>query len=1167
MSALESFDLDEDLPHGRLAIEASAGTGKTYALSTLAARYVAEEAVAISEVLIVTFTRAAAAELKDRVRARLVEFADALAGDKIPEEPLLSRMWSTDRAERLSRVRAAIAEFDSATITTIHGFAQQVLGTLGSAAVTDPDAVLVDDAGSLVAQVATDLLVAEAVEARNPPDEIPDLATLVRAAGLALGNPGAHLLPGVDPDESSPAAARRRVLVDAVVAEVERRRQVAGTQSFDDLLVRLRDALADERSGGAARQSIQHRFRVALIDEFQDTDPVQWAIFDTVFGNGGDDAGDRATSLVLVGDPKQAIYAFRGANVHTYLQAARAPGTERRSLGTNWRSDPGVLHATECLLRGATFGDGGITFQPVSAPEKHRDRKFRSRDGRPLPSLSIRLVDGPNVPRTKKDPRVAVVDGGAQAVFAELAVYLRDLLDMAEIPDNTAPGAYRPLRPDDIAVLVSANHEGPVVRRALGQLGIPAVISRGDNVLTSEAANHWHRLLAAVARPTDSRRARAVAISWFVGWDAGRVAAATDEDLASLQEQLHAWGEHLSTRGVAAFVGKVRAETGVAARVLAREDGDRAMTDLDHIGELLVLAAGRRPSPATLLSLFEQLAGGNDDGDPEADLAARRVESEARSVQIMTGFVAKGLEFPVVCCPSMWRPRGAKADDNVWWEPDLGRRAIDVASDTPWGDEDALEQRMRASASEAVGTNLRVLYVALTRAEHHTAVWWLPTGEAGLTGLARVLFARGPDGVIDEEAFTASSITPPSGDDALRRLEPVVVAADGALEVTVVDAPGRDQPRWSGAAASEVLDLKAAVLGRTPDRARTRWSFTSILARSGGHGGAGGGDPFDDTLGDARADDEGSALDQTDDSRLDPQGATAGNVTPDTEPAGDPVGVLPLGDIPGGAGFGTLVHKVLEVIDFTAPQLQQELEAAVSDSLNWSPWPVDRDRLVAGLMAVIDTPLGPMFADRPLRDLKPADRLDEMSFDLTLGEGGGRPSDADLGELLLRHLGPDDALRGWASRLATGPFSTVLAGHLTGSIDLVARVRHPDGVERFVVCDYKTNRLARSGVTPTAENFRPGQLPAAMADADYPLQALLYSVALHRYLRWRLGGTYEPAVHLGGVGYLFVRGMVGPNTPTTDGVPDGLFQWHPPSELIIELSDLLHGRTDDGAAT
>jgi exodeoxyribonuclease V beta subunit len=228
---------------------------------------------------------------------------------------------------------------------------------------------------------------------------------------------------------------------------------------------------------------------------------------------------------------------------------------------------------------------------------------------------------------------------------------------------------------------------------------------------------------------------------------------------------------------------------------------------------------------------------------------------------------------------------------------------------------------------------------------------------------------------------------------------------------------------------------------------------------------------------------------------------------------------------------------------------------------------VDRDRLVAGLMAVIDTPLGPMFDDRPLRDLKPADRLDEMSFDLTLGEGGGRPSDADLGELLLRHLAPDDALYGWASRLATGPFSTVLAGHLTGSIDLVARVRHPDGVERFVVCDYKTNRLARSGVTPTAENFRPDQLPAAMADADYPLQALLYSVALHRYLRWRLGGTYEPAVHLGGVGYLFVRGMVGPNTPTTDGVPDGLFQWHPPSELIIELSDLLHGRTDDGAAT
>ena len=168
MTVIETFELAGPLPHGRLAIEASAGTGKTFTLSTLAARYVAEDGVPISELLVVTFTRAAAAELKDRVRARLVEFADALESATEPDDVLLAQIWSEDRQIRLERVRTAITEFDAATITTIHGFAQQVIGTLGSTVLTDPDAVLVDDTEAIGRQVATDLLVAEAVHEAHP---------------------------------------------------------------------------------------------------------------------------------------------------------------------------------------------------------------------------------------------------------------------------------------------------------------------------------------------------------------------------------------------------------------------------------------------------------------------------------------------------------------------------------------------------------------------------------------------------------------------------------------------------------------------------------------------------------------------------------------------------------------------------------------------------------------------------------------------------------------------------------------------------------------------------------------------------------------------------------------------------------------------------------------
>ena len=1143
MTRIETFELAGPLPHGRLAIEASAGTGKTFTLSTLAARYVAEDGVPIGELLIVTFTRAAAAELKDRIRARLVEFAEVLRSANEPGDALLAQIWNQDRETRLDRVRRAITDFDAATITTIHGFAQQVIGTLGSDVLSDPDAVLVDDTDAIGRQVATDLLVAEAVHQTHPIDEIPSLTVLHRAALLALNNADSTLVPGPNPDDSNPRAARLRVMVDEISAEVDRRRKAAGTLSFDDLLSRLRAALHDDLAGPNARQALRQRYQIALIDEFQDTDPVQWDIFNTVF--------DHTTTMILVGDPKQAIYAFRGANVHTYIEAAHADGTQLTGLGVNWRSDPAVLRATQTLLEGVTFGSESIMFQPVTAPSDHEDRRLTTADGTPIAALSVRLTIGDNVARDKKHKHLSTATNGEGAIHRELATHIRELLETAVIPDEDHPGQTRALRPDDIAVLIAANREGPVISDALKALGIPAVIARGDNVLESEASTHFHRLLAAVARPADARRARAAGLSWFFGWDAGRIAAASDAELSALQVQLHAWGETLSKRGISAFVGQVWTETSVASRVLQLPNGDRAMTDLNHIAEILSLSGGRQASPATLLTTFESLSGGSDDGDSEADLTARRIESEARAVQIMTTFVAKGLEYPVVCCTSLWAPSGAKARDNIWWDTSTNKRTIDVATSEKWGSADERAKRELLANQEAVGSHLRVLYVALTRARHHTAVWWLPTKADWKTGLARVLFARDHQGVIDPVLFNSPELDHIDVDESMARLQPLVDRSNGELEVVIVDDPGESSRSWKGETASEPVELDVATFNRHLDRDRSRLSFTGIT--SGAYDDHHLIDPFDDTAGDADDADEGP----TESRSLAANVLLDEDVLLDDEPTSIGDAALPLGDILGGAGFGTLVHEVLEDIDFTAVDLTTEIAGAVADRLAWNPWPVNEQRLIAGLHAVVQTPLGPLFGGRSLAELAPADRLNEMNFDLTLGEGGRRATDADIGRLLIDHLPPNDPLGPWAASLADGPFSAVLAGHLTGSIDLVARVRH-DGVERFVVSDYKTNRLAPANVTPTAAHFHPDQLPAAMAEHHYPLQALLYSVALHRYLRWRLN-EYDPSVHLGGCAYLFVRGMVGPDTPTTDGVPNGVFSWTPPCELVTDLSDLLDG--------
>jgi exodeoxyribonuclease V beta subunit len=269
----------------------------------------------------------------------------------------------------------------------------------------------------------------------------------------------------------------------------------------------------------------------------------------------------------------------------------------------------------------------------------------------------------------------------------------------------------------------------------------------------------------------------------------------------------------------------------------------------------------------------------------------------------------------------------------------------------------------------------------------------------------------------------------------------------------------------------------------------------------------------------------------------------------------------PMADLPLGTGFGTLVHAVLETADTTAPDLEAELRLRSREELGRQPADVDPEALAAALVPVVETPLGPLAGGRSLRAIAPADRLAELDFEMPLGGGdapAGRVVLGDLAPVLRRHLAAADPLARYPDLLASpGLAGQPLRGYLTGSIDAVLRV---DG--RFLVVDYKTNWLGPSGPSGreplTAAHYAPPVLAEAMMAAHYPLQALLYGVALHRFLRWRLRG-YEPDEHLGGMLYLFLRGMCGPGTPQVDATPCGVFAWKPPGALIAELSELLDG--------
>lgn len=272
----------------------------------------------------------------------------------------------------------------------------------------------------------------------------------------------------------------------------------------------------------------------------------------------------------------------------------------------------------------------------------------------------------------------------------------------------------------------------------------------------------------------------------------------------------------------------------------------------------------------------------------------------------------------------------------------------------------------------------------------------------------------------------------------------------------------------------------------------------------------------------------------------------------------------PMAELPTGAKFGSLVHAVLETADPLAADLEAELRAQIDKHSVWWPVDVPAADLAAALVPMHDTPLGSLADNLTLRQIGLADRLCELDFEFPLAGGdlGGAVADvqlAEVGRLFAAHVHADDLLAGYAARLTDESLGRQsLRGYLSGSVDAVLRI--PSGAgHRYVVVDYKTNWLGENDRPLTSADYTPARMAEAMLHSDYPLQALLYCVVLHRFLRWRQPG-YQADEHLGGVLYLFLRGMCGPETPVVGGHPAGVFGWQPPAALVTAVSDLLDGR-------
>lgn len=1194
MNALHDPFLDLPLDGVRL-IEASAGTGKTFTLATLVTRLVIERGLRVGGILAVTYTEAATQELRERLRLRF-ELAARLANEvalmpttladdseAAVTRALIERQARVEDPLALARrLREAAREMDLAAVFTIHGFCARALAEhaveAGQPLIAPEltgserdliDAVAIDlwralgaDGGQaelLQAQwrtpqgLAADLgrllyaprlLPAPGAESPDPYPRLQTSAQALRAAFATYGDDACaalqaaiegkvlngttykpalvselhralsdwcrqddppadiherldRLTPGMLADKtnkpkkgvplqapSSPLfdavamyldaardrerwlASRRVALVHRVREEAARRlaalKRLRREQTFDDLIGNLADAL-DGPHGARLVERLRAQYAFALVDEFQDTDPRQWAIFERVFG--GDGAG-----LFLIGDPKQAIYRFRGGDVHTYLAAAeradRAPPLDR-----NFRSRPALLRAVAALYERAgeyAFVDQRIRFHDVISGGSVADADFR-RHGRIAPALTLCALPAPDDGRRK--PQWFVGEARQLAALACVSAIHALLIDAREGRATLADkSGERAPQPGDVAVLVRSHVEATLMREALAASGIPAVSAGRRSLFSTAEAADVLALLDALLRPDDDARLRGALATMLVGLDAATLARFDDDPQLHRHWQLRAlaWRDRWQRHGPLAMLGEVCAAQ--APRLLAWRDGERRLTNTLQLAEALQEADTRAVGEHGLVDWLRAQIAEADDNDETQQL---RLESDAHCVQILTLHKSKGLEFPFVFLP--FAGIGRKPGNGSLCEfHDGAGRLLQLRSEaTPEDTHDWNSARARQDEEER-GEDARLLYVGLTRARH--AIWLatVPNERAELSPLVSML----------------------GGD-----VEALATTLGDAMDLQRPALPLR-LPRSLPAARGTAVPA-ARTVRRVVPRDWWVYSFTQLANESAGAVEAA-----------PRAvAEEGGAQDE-------------------------PVVAAFDGDIRfSGSRFGNVLHDALERVDFAAwsdwprqPPSQPEL-AHLRAALHAGGY--GEDDIADGIEVLVPLightltvrlPEGARLCDVP-RD----ERLSEMEFHFAL-----RPTlVADLLALLHAHgLLLDRHAFGSRQRLE---------GLMTGKIDLL--YVHQG---RFHVLDYKSNRLAA---------YDAATLRQAMDQSEYTLQALLYALALHRWLRFRLGRDYDYDTHGGGIRYLFCRGL-----DASDAAAPGVHAWQPPRALIDALDALLgHG--------
>jgi len=1206
---LSPFNLaSPQLETGRVVVEASAGTGKTYSLTVLVVRHVAELGLTADQLLMVTFTNAATAELREKTREQAQETLQYLRISKM-EHPWMATMLATpeSRATAIDNLQQFLSHFDDTTITTIHGFCQIVLRRAGLHSPAPQKYVVQDNVDDIINQVITDLLIDPMSDdarllhgnlyPRTGDDPHPltssdvrkSLSKLHEAVKRRMGNPKALMLPELAP---SPFATKIDALkkrdpeitrqaetiascVNTVIAEVHRRCYDAGIITYDDMVRMVAETLDknDEVAQNLAR-SIASQYSIVMVDEFQDTDASQWSIFSHIY-----EANPEEVTLVTVGDPKQAIYRFRGADVQVYIDAVKNV-KQAHALDTNYRSDKRLLTALATLFKDNTFDTAGnVEFVPVSAAKKNEKGAVTSISVPPNPNvpgapLEIRYLANFSDPGTetgadKKDVKTPMNNDASrvQRIFwRDVANHVVELLQHGNIPDkkSSTDGATRAITPNDIAILVNSHSDAETAVRYLHESLVPAVRFKTDSVFGSQAAMHWLMLLGALANPGKPQFVRAYALSWFGNVSEDQLAQASDDDVAKWQRDCAESAELLQSRGVAALFLSFRNRAGFLQRVLGEDDGERHITDLDHLAEILA-SIPRFARNAGAGECYETLSELVNDSDSRNEQFQRRIEGDEVAVKVMTIHSSKGLQFPIVFLPTLIKkppPMGSNPKMFSFSFPGetSSRRILDIASGhdgasnwsfDPTGTSDSYfknihkgKDRSALAKEDVFFDSKRLLYVALTRAEHKVVLYWSATGENNGKGNIKVALAQ----VLAAHNSDLPGI--PVEAEPLNALMASIASASQRTIAAIPLRPSKADPfKWAKLNSAQQATATTAQYARTNKVSTSgfaRWSYSELSRTLKG-----------DHYNKSNDSDLGGATDEPNDAPTLPPLVSNINIAPDVA-----IASMSLYNIAGSNTFGTTVHEIFDSINPASTQLNEDVQNEVEHQFVNTHSPEQRVKITEGIIASIHAPLGGPFAGNTLQTLGTTHRLSELEFNFHLPHSDDHAFPlSDIGALMLQHGNLDPHLTAYAQDIVDKPSTVNVAGYMTGSIDAVLRVNSENKEPVYVVADYKTNRLlspANAQQNPLTP-YHPDNLVISMVEHGFILQALVYSVALHRYLQWRQPG-YDPNIHLGGAAYLYIRGMTGHSTDEPTPRPYGVYHWRPETALVLALDALFAGK-------